>query len=88
MRPGFVIVGKSYVFAGPPLSRRRLDRLKAGKPIRNVVLKARLGLLPVTDDINSDRELLMNDLCHRFRGLVCEQIGVIGLLVEACQQQV
>src|SRR5579885_3101081 len=86
MRAAFVERGKCGVLAGAFLAARRLDRLKPGQAISDVVLEARLRLLAVADDVDADVELLFYDLGDSFDRLARQRSRIVRLLEHARQQ--
>ena len=78
MRAVFVEARERHVLARAAFAGFRRDRLKPGQPVGDVVLKARLRLLAVADDVDAELDLLVHDLGDRLRGFARERFGSNG----------
>ena len=73
----------SRVRRSPGLGRERRD---AGQAVGRVTLEARLSLLAVADDVDTELRLFLHDRRDRFLGLL-RQRRVVGLVLHAGEKQ-
>ncbi len=85
MRAVFVECGKRGVLAGALFAGFGRDRFEPGETVGDVVLKARLRLFAVADDIDAEFDLSVHDLGDRFRRFAFKRPGVEWLTDHARQ---
>src|SRR5258705_7529056 len=77
---------ESLILARAAYARFRLERFEPGKPVGDIVLKARLGQLAVTDHVHPELRLLDHNILYGLGQLGCEGAAVVVLAAHAREE--